>query len=262
MEKFLRNFLAIGLGSYIGSEVALRLSGRFCWAGLIVGGIFGYLSVDFREIVAAVSTARKTVFSISLTQLQKAFWYAVFMLILNLGIFALIGFVASQWLFLEKRSINIAFDWFMLYSVATIFAGIFKGLFTAIETRDSGQIPDDDKKALDLVICHSIARFAGPVKAFTYWPKEAAIALAKGAWWTILQTPEGARRTVLFLKIVFATIHNDKRLVRLYYCAIGSAIGYACGRPLMGFLIGGIVGAVCAWIIPMFLVPKSANASP
>lgn len=262
MKKFLRNFLAIGIGSFIGSEVALRVSGRFWWAGLIVGGIFGYLSVDFREIVAAVRTARKTVFSISLTQLQKAFWYAVFMLILNLGIFALIGFVASQWLFPEKRSNNIAFDWFMLYSVATIFAGIFKGLFTAFGIRDSGQLPDGDKKALDLVICRCIARYINPVKALTYWPREAAIELAKGAWWTILQMPEGARRTVLFFKIVFATIHNDKRLVRLYYCAIGSAIGYACGRPLAGFLIGGIVGAVCAWIIPMLLVPKSANTSP
>jgi hypothetical protein len=261
VEKFIRNFLAIGLGSFIGSEVALRISGRFFWAGLIVGGIFGYLSVDFREVVAAVRSAFKTVFGFKLTEVQKACWFMVFMMLLNAAVFVLIGLVSNRWIFTTEAVQNRFFTSLIMYSVFSIFAGIFMGMFKTIELRDEGRLPEVDR-AIDVSICRIAVRYLNPVKAVYYWPLMGLIYFGKGILWAIPRFPKGVYRIGLFGKTVFATIHNDKRLVRLYYCVIGSAIGYAYSWPLAGFLIGGLVGAVCTWIIPMLLTPKSQEAAP
>jgi hypothetical protein len=261
VEKFIRNFLAIGLGSFIGSEVALRVNGRFFWVGLILGGIFGYLSVDFREVLAAVRNAYKKIFSFKPTEIQKAFWLMVFMMSLNAGTFALIGFAADSWILpaldLKIRIVSVL----VVFSIFTIFAGIFKGMFETVKLRDAGNLPEVDR-AIDISTCRIASRYLSPVKAVTYWLMLALAYIGKGTLWGIRHFPAGLQRIGLFGKTVFASVHNDKRLVRLYYCAVGSGVGYVLGQPIAGFLVGGLIGAVCAFFIPRLLAPTSQETAP
>lgn len=261
MEKFIRNFLAIGIGSYLGSLIALRVSGRFFWVGIIAGGIFGYLSVDFKEVLAAVRNAYKKVFSIKPTEIQKAFWFMLFMMFLNAGTFALIAFAADKWVLpklgLEIRIVSVL----VVFSVFTIFASILRGMFESVVLRDTGNLPKVER-AIDVSICRIAARYLSPVKAITYWLVEALAYTGKGILWAIPRIPNGLRRIGLFGKTVFTAVHNDRRLVRLYYCAVGSLIGYVLGWPIMGFLAGGLIGAVCAFFIPRLIAPKSQETAP
>jgi len=261
VEKFIRNFLAIGLGSYFGSLVALQVGERFFWAGIVMGAIFGYLSVDFGEVLTAVRRTFKTVFRFKPTEFQKAANLMIFMMFVNAGTFTLIGYAADSWAFpvldLKIRILSVL----VVFSIFTIFAGIFKGQFETIKLRVAGSLSETGR-AIDISICRIAARYLSPVKAVTYWLVLALAYLGKGVLWAIAHFPEGMRRIGLFGKTVFAMIHNDRRLVRLYYCALGSGIGYVFGRPIMGFLIGGIIGAVCAFFIPRLVAPKSQETAP
>jgi len=56
-------FVACALGAFIGALAALELNSYFWWLGLIVGGLVGYLTYEFKEVIEAVRQAWKAVVS-------------------------------------------------------------------------------------------------------------------------------------------------------------------------------------------------------
>jgi len=57
MKKSLKVFLACAFGAGIGSLTALQINGIFWWIGLLVGGLFGYLTYEFKKVPQVLSRA-------------------------------------------------------------------------------------------------------------------------------------------------------------------------------------------------------------
>ena len=68
--------LASALGAAIGSLVALQLSSHLWWLGLIVGGLVGYLSYEWKKVLIAIPQTYKATGRMIFPRkaLQASYW--------------------------------------------------------------------------------------------------------------------------------------------------------------------------------------------
>lgn len=213
---------ACAFGGLTGALVALSVWPAFWWAGLIVGGLVGYLSYQPKEVPAAFAGAYRKVYGFSkerelfrhaLTSIFYGFASALAasnILIMPVGLYI---FGAAD----EALTSFAAFSVFILFSLPTsaILAFAFEAMFR----------PEDRVIAKINVI---LLKYANPPALYGYW-------LPIWLWWF-------AKKLSPFIKYAFILIHSEIRLLCGLGAALGAAVGYFAGNALVGALAGGIIG--------------------
>jgi uncharacterized membrane protein (UPF0136 family) len=251
MER-LKIIIALALGSFIGSLVAIEINHYFWWLGLLVGGAVGYLSYEFKVVLVAVVNA-------------VGYAYVRFPGIAEIKSFV-IGAALGAWIFIN-RIMCLALFISLFYIILNLFANWDRGPFTStmqplvIYWRGMfyGVI-------LMAMLSASLISLSLPGRQsvldnffkFTFYhlPKFIVLKIIVGVPVNIVKalivaarvTPRVARTIGRFVK-VFATrffrlIHSDIRLLCAVDSAIGSAVGYFAGSAIIGLIAGVLFGLV------------------
>jgi len=235
MSRSFRIGFACFLGGFLGSFVGLQVSPAFWWIGLIVGFATGYLSYEWRAVLRAIPKA------------GAAAW----------------GAIPAR----EKRG-DIAkdFTFGMLVCAYVCFL-----ILVATDRRPVGQLLPVFVPAWIMggTFYGGICVLAGqggwhpwwlwrylvpPILLFYYLPKWLWMGHKK--LWEAL--PDylmgiiaiGGAILVLaifvrdFLKFLFREIHSDIRLLCGTDAALGAAVGYFAGNPVIGGLAGAALGVL------------------
>ncbi len=223
--KTLKIGLACMIGALIGGTVALGAG--LLWLGVIVGGLIGYLSYEFKEVIQAV---KSTYAEISGWRPDTEYWKET-----GLRVTALLMFFLSTMLILafmliqgdyiitsgEKSTLSQVYAFtviiILLETFVMCFLGICDNLF--------GETEEDWVTYIKVLNPISFYLFYFPRAIITNLPK-AIIFTAK------------------FTKIICTLIYSDERLLCGVCAAIGTAIGYFSVNVIIGMCVGGIFGAI------------------
>lgn len=232
MNKSLKVFLACFLGAFIGTLVAFQINGVFWWLGLLAGGLIGYLSYEFKDVILAVRRTWNLLFGLKLypRNFVTAFLYTISLYLwLALGGMLVTGLVDGPKVF---RISDIVF-----ISIIGAAMAFLTGLISIFNEFDTEQM-----EVLGL-----IWRF-NPVFVLFYY-------LPKGIILFVLQLPKVFRKAFVllaqflkllfkFIKTIFILIHSEIRLLCAIDAAIGTAIGYFAGSAIIGGIFGGLFGVL------------------
>ncbi len=236
-------FLACTFGAGIGSLVALQLSHWFWWVGLLVGGIVGYLSYEWKAVVQAVPHAFRAATKWRLPKLafDQAFWMGA----LTWNFFT---WICGQTLLLGANraphlSWTEAITLIVLFpvSLALLIAVIFLLAFT-INPMEGSELPDIRKIAIatfpPVVIFWHIPR------ALVWFARKLPGAAQATCKWIVWAVGGFARFCKRFAWQMFIRIHSEKRLICGVDAMLGAAIGYMAHHAIIGALAGGIIGLI------------------
>lgn len=231
-------FLACALGAFIGSLVALNLSHSFWWVGLIVGGLVGYLSYEFKTAVAAVPKA----WTAAVTWRPNRYWSIVGELVLPaIGVVATCAIcLVAIMCAVSEATYAKAVSSLPYISVISALWGIMLALRMAYDDRyHNHDIVLRDKKALIAL---------SPFRVYLWLPIKLLYATPVFFWKNRLEIKgiavEIAATIGWFLKQLLILIHSEIRLLCMTDAAIGVAIGYFCHSVLIGGLAGGFIGVL------------------
>lgn len=216
MERTLKIFMACAIGALVGTIVALELSHYFWWIGLIVGGLTGYLSYEFKEVVRMMPRAYRTVSSWKPKESTKIYWKRY-----GLCLTASLTIILS----LLPLLLIITGDLTLIWRIP-LAAGVFSGAISFLWAFDKDLLISDLKKGIKMFNAFSL---------YFYW-------LPKGILWSIRNIPKAIMFLGRFIKTFFILIHSDIRLLCGIDAAIGTAIGYFAGSAVVGFFAGGLIG--------------------
>jgi len=247
-------FTACALGGGIGTLVALQANPLFWWVGLLVGGLVGYLTYDFKEVVKAVPRAGQMavagVCSHGVVDALLNTWALFYFLtVMTLPIFT--SFVLIFWLLAAidggppLMSLTTALlacvgggHWFAYPSFVYC---LFVGAWQARDREKPREIFDDFSW-----------RTFNPFSVYFYY-------LPKAIWWMVKRVPKASwiaisasvmgiwEMTKLlgsFVIYLFLLIHSEMRLLCAADAALGAAVGYFSGNALIGALAGGVIGVL------------------
>lgn len=263
MNRTLKIFIACALGALIGSLVALQLNHYLWWIGLFAGGLTGYLSYQFHEVVSAVRIAwHKTFTALSNAAAWKQ-WALCTAALSFLFISIVIVFCGSVYLIglplhpNEPSQIVVSQPNTVWLSVFWVAFGEFVFLAVVSTALASG---------IDPQVLRFVVRKLNPFAICVYWPVFGVVLVMRRAIKgtplavqvlveKILDIPfiivifaQGVwrffRNICLFLWRVFIQIHSEERLLCLVAATMGSGVGYICGNALIGALAGGLLGVL------------------
>lgn len=222
-------FLACAIGAGIGSLVSLQFSEIFCWVGFLLGGLAGYLSYEWKNVIKAIPRAYRATVNYRFTR----------------GYFSLIKWMVLWWLdAMLWGSVILTFvSYYCANSEATenmpfvqdLIAGIAASLLLSLMIVAFGlgyvsnSEQENSRKRQEWKDA-SILLFP-PVFIFC-----AIVGISKFAI-TIL-----TRSLPQMLKTLFLLIHSEMRLLCGTDAMIGAVIGYFAGSAIIGALAGGIFG--------------------
>lgn len=244
----LKIFLACALGAFTGSLVALSVHPYLWWVGLIGGGLVGYLSYEFREVVAAIQTAWLEIvgYKPSWKDLTRQLWVGFAFL----TTFATVVSVAVGWALL------LSFFDHRGDSLALLFVAIFGFLFGVVALSPARRWCE--MESLSRQEAKRIVLLVNPLSMLVYWPM-----------WTLWRTSVVLRRVIplipslftkaaggvrLFSTTVFRLVHSDLRLLCGIDAAIGTVVGYFTGNALIGALAGGVFGLLNYQVVSVWLL--------
>lgn len=253
--------VACFLGAFIGAFIALSFGHKHVWmipVGIIIGGLVGYLSYEFKTVVAAAKTAWKEAceecengFPRSKEELRIILLVSKIVAVMILGVifYVAIGtswavalaFVACPQLFFTDKLGGLV-STFVLIGAALMFFLFTINMKVYIEKNRISSSLDDKQMAK---IYWDIAKNQNIFSVLLYW-------LPKGI---ALFIPFVAK----FTKTMFFHIHSEFRLLCMTDAALGAAIGYWWGSALIGGLAGAILGIVNYELVSkrwLKLVPK------
>ncbi len=235
-------FMACAIGAGIGSLVALEVAQAFWWLGLIVGGLAGYLSYEWRAVMRAIPVAYRAARGWHAPERywQQVWWF--FVIFVNVSSWLTAFFLASN--FGAERPVSISE---LIYGIAVSYMGVFPPVVSlAIANRN---------------ITPSTTTITAMRQA-SYWlfpPIVVFWHLPRGIWWLMKCLPRvavviavgiahGAVAFVRFLRRfsgeLFLRIHSELRLLCGVDAMLGAAVGYFTGSALVGALVGGLFGVL------------------
>lgn len=239
-------FLACAIGAGLGSLVALEMNHFFWWIGLIVGGLTGYLSYEWRAVLRAIPAAYHAARGYRFPEDFRPmfFWSAVVTgsiatdICLGLAsVFLVLGFVDGIALFFTTSF------WYGFVSMAIIIP-LFALLFGFIlachqENRDGAAWKN-------VAGARRVLRIAFPPILFGwYLPRlvlHLVIGLAEALYTVFMALPRLARFFRRFGWQLFLRIHSEMRLLCGMDAMLGAAVGYFAGSALVGTVAGGLFG--------------------
>jgi hypothetical protein len=220
-------FLAVAFGSYLGGVIGLKVSTMFCWVGILSGGLAGYLSYEWKEVLRAVPKAWHKAMSCSFPKADT-------------NIFKICGWsmlaVAVMWFdFMTLLAPALIFlkDWSDVFIISSLALFCLTGSFSSaiLATIQNKADRDKNKNEVREMTYNAILFLPRlPRKTFVVTGVFIALFLLTGG------------RIKRFCWQMFLLIHSEARLIVGIDAMIGSAIGIAFGTPLMGAMYGGVIG--------------------
>ena len=243
-------FIACALGAGIGSLVALELPKVIWWIGLPVGGLFGYLSYEFRTVLSAINQAWHEIINYrpDPEQIVRRFWKTV-SLVSAFGSIILFALLAhwSVWYLVGDPKSPLPIFALVLYNLPFVpwyckFPDFYRN-----EYRN-----EEHEKRLSAASWKRSLRFSNPLTMMLYFPVLSIIYVLKytgiAVLWILKRILAAVRITATtlwsFVKRVFVLIHSDVRLLCGIDAAIGAGVGYFAGSIIAGMLVGGVLGVV------------------
>lgn len=247
-------FLACFLGAGIGLAIVAAIAPVYCWIGIIIGGLVGYVSHEFGKVRKAASQAWREMRSVKTdwkvarkrVQMILLTLWAWFLLSLSCAIFCYgLAFLAHN----PARGTLTAM--FGRSSVGTVIISGYTFLLLLFSILNQGEKGEKIRKKLLL-----IARYGNPYKVYLW-----AI-LWKGIcyyfFWKfivgilILRFPAGVVFLAQFISRVFILIHTKERLLCLTDSALVTALGFILRLKgvfpwwvvLIGAALGGLFGVL------------------
>lgn len=241
MSTTAKVFISTALGSAIGTLIALQF-GVFWFLGVIIGGAVGYLSYEYQQVIEAIQDARETVILPKLTDVRKDLREAClamparvtrltkrfcFVLFGFTGILTLINlFYGAIFLGIEKSWNQVVSNLMTAVSIVGIFIASLS-LIEALSNRTDEQLSEFAREWN--IFAWLIALLRGVKHGISFlWSHS-------GSWLRLL---------CRLSKQVFATIHSEIRLLCGVDAMIGATIGYQWNNPLIGALVGGLLGVL------------------
>lgn len=235
MQAEKRIAVACFIGATLGALIAFQFNQYPWWLGILIGGLIGYLSYEFKTFIRALKRAWTEVSEKQsgeigrgiIRELKAISRVAAFIMqILLLGfswtvilwfLVLLPGTERSEMMLLVLTCLSLS----AFTGIAVILSLLFLG------PRDKYSIPP-------LQFGIYALKTANPITVLCYW-------IPRGALWILQQTPLIAVFTGRVAKRTFIMVHSELRLLCLTDAMLGAFIGYWCGNVL----IGGVAGAVC-----------------
>jgi len=239
-NRVLKVFVASALGAGIGSLTALSVHPYLWWIGMIVGGLIGYLTYDFKQVIQDVPIAWNATWRMFVSPIWKVVRGAmlVFAVIFLVGVsFAASLFLAFLllYIFYPMEGVSFVNGWGgsgIAFGGVSMFVGFGIGIaLLIVEIKDSGTFePEEIKYILKL------AAFLSPpgIVVMAIW----------GIVLLVIKTPTIIRFLALFAKNLFLLIHSDIRLLCGVDAALGAVAGFFLLNPILGALIGGVIGVL------------------
>ncbi len=133
MERTLKIFISCALGAGIGTTVSLEINGYFWWLGLLAGGLFGYLSYEFKAVIAAAQRAWYEVISwrpdreLWKLRFRGLFWFAS--MVTTIIIVVMLAIILIFWGELKMhpqywKSLGLAAVVMILFLSGAVFSGL------------------------------------------------------------------------------------------------------------------------------------------
>ncbi len=256
MERTLKIFLSCSFGAAIGTIVALGVSHYFWWLGLIVGGLTGYLSYEFKKVAEATVEGYKRVIGWKIDKEGKEEWKTIGLLAIVAIQLIITMFYPFMFLFsvLLDSGIIKAFWW---SNVATVILSILLFVIIIVNIAIS-----EEKESFDFKeIREGWIDLSKKINFFTvyfYW-------LPRGIFLITIMSIKKIPKIILFLarfvKTVFLLIHSDIRLLCGMDAAIGAGIGYFTASVIVGTFAGGILGAIQYEIVSKRILRLNAKTT-
>jgi len=268
MKTSLKVFLACALGAIIGLIVALSINDSSffaCLIGMVIGGLFGYLAYDFKQVIAAIKIAWRQVIHY---KPSKQNWkgrmltmacvgtlvstvligFALITTIIVLLIAAFGGPFSFKGLLHSMHNLSLAGAGAM--AAALIFFPLMFQITVGSAFFGSSKEQSDLKKMI---------RLGNPLQVYF-------ITVPKGIFKSILDTAKTLHKlSVLlfkFVKKVFVLIHSDERLICMSYAAAGVLIGYIIpGGSILKLFIGAIVSGATGFAAYELLFKKKLETA-
>lgn len=238
-------FLACAIGAGIGSLVALEMIKPLWWIGLLVGGLVGYLSYEWRAVLQAIPAAYRAARGWKapprffaglgwgmLACLSTGFWAALFGELLNMAQPP------------EQKMPQFGCEVIGIF-IALLSFIILGGFFTSM-TLSEGYPKlsrDHEINGYRWVAC----KIFPPFVLFWYLPR-GVIWLGRRLPRAIVAFAYGCVGLARFLRRfgweLFLRVHSEKRLLCGVDAMLGAAVGYFAGSALIGALAGGCFGLV------------------
>jgi hypothetical protein len=261
-------FSASALGAGLGSLVALEVVAWLWWFGLLVGGLVGYLSYEWRAVVAAVPKAYRAARSWQPKPLPADVW-------------PMFVWSTLAWMSIFANIISI------VVLLVYLRAGWGDGVYGVVAGMSFGNLMLSPNVAW--AMAQDKYRFGQPwenaatarrVTYFSFLPLLIFWHLPRGIWWIVRRIPRAVvvaaigigRGAVAFVRFVrhfgwevFIRIHSEVRLICGVDAMLGAGVGYFAGSAIIGAAVGGLFGIVNfalvteRWLRPRGYLPARAK---
>lgn len=279
---FAKIFGACALGAAVGTALALELAPYLWWVGMLVGGLVGYFTYEFREVLRAAQTAwKKTIawrpFLPWWRVVGRTFAGSLILttLLVVAGTLGVIAFKGNLDVYPTAFAAAVLFS--TVWSVATSL-----NEDTRLELKLCRHTEEHINSLLEQnryqwLIAMVATAFFSLILFLSYWDLVVTtmqwlsigtvmlcgvVFAAYGAVWLIRRVIPVLGR---FFWAFFKLIHSDIRLLCAVDAALGTAAGYAAGSALVGALAGGTLGVVNYYLVSVCwlkLAPASMNEKP
>lgn len=227
MDQRLKVFLSTALGSLIGALIALSVWQPIWWIGMLAGGLVGYLSYEWREVISAILVAWAATRS-NAVPVSKDILIIIGTLALVVVVFGAnaIPLIALLWLF---RGYDPGFPMTSVLIWATVVPlTLIVEVFIGFRRRE--------EESPSFWSIFYLFYLISPIGVYGYYlPRFLFLQLPKGI-------AEGVVRCARFIQHLFILIHSEERLLCGVDAAIGAGVGYLMGNALVGALVGGLLG--------------------
>lgn len=241
MDRTMKVFLACALGAFVGALVALEVNGYFWWLGMLAGGLVGYFSYEFKNVIAAIPRAWRaaTSWRPDVEWWRRFVWMWSYVFLFWTGICVPFGFLFGLAVMKEGQ--------LSYFVTVTAFGVVIPALTGALAALLAAEHPTK------LWAEHYASIREGGIRwniiSLLFWQ------LPRGFWWLIRHAPAGAGIAVSDISFVtvvvgrffwafFKLIHSDERLLCGLDAAIGAGVGYLAGNAALGALAGGLLGVI------------------
>lgn len=237
---------ACALGAFVGALISLELAKFFVWGkylwtvGAFVGGLVGYVSYQFKEIVSACREQEKRqrlfeamcdIWSNLLKPTIKTVseicaGFFVVILAQSLGIMAVLSITTPLSFTGQESLVDVIATFCLISLVPTIltFPMYCKYHEEKISQLGEWRVIYNYLLHFNLfgVMWHTLC----------------------GTFWLLTKIPKIVRECLHFARGVFITVHSDIRTICFVDSVLGATAGYFAGSALVGAVIGGLSGVL------------------
>jgi hypothetical protein len=253
MNKETRIALACFIGATIGALLALQFNYHFWWLGILIGGVIGYLSYQFEEVLCAIKVAWKATWmelvrerrmpsGPSFAQCRNGvflLWEQMIFPMVKFGFMLIVlTAVGFSWSIPLGIYYKYNFETYAPISFPFAFAAEIIGLIIWSIKHPVSKLLDSKQTgtfvyeaSLYILLDLNIAT------VLCWW-------VPKGVLWICRQVPTAVCFLGTVVKRTFVLIHSEIRLLCLTDSMIGALIGHWCGNALIGGSVGAVLGVL------------------